>query len=83
MLATIVHSNPGLVALLVLVGVVCGFASLTTVHAQQPPVHVFSGEVFIDSSPPPDGTIITAWIGGRVVAKDRLKGGKYTLGRIR
>ncbi|PKB63813.1 MAG: hypothetical protein BZY80_05195 [SAR202 cluster bacterium Io17-Chloro-G2] len=48
-------------------------------HAQQPPVHVFSGGVFIDGTPVSDGTAVTAWIDGNVVAKTMVEGGEYTL----
>jgi hypothetical protein len=71
-----------LAALLILAVALWGFANLPMVQAQQLPAHVFTGKTSVDSNPPPDGTIVTAWIDGRSVARTRLNGGKYTL-RVR
>ena len=78
-MASTATRNRSLAALLILVGALWGFANLPTVQAQQPPAHTFAGEAVIDSNPPPDGTIVTAWIEGRAVAKTRLRNGRYTL----
>ena len=65
--------------LLVLMAVLCWWAGLSVVYAQQRPTHIFAGRAFVDGNPPSDGTTITAWIDGHEVAKSRLKGGNYTL----
>ena len=64
---------------LILAGALLGFAGLPLVQAQQPTAHTFTGDAFVDSGPPPDGTTITAWIEGRVVARSRSKGGEFTV----
>jgi hypothetical protein len=79
MLASPTARYLGFAALLILIAALWAFNSLTMVRAQQPPAHVFTGEAFIDSEPPPDGTIITAWIDGRAVARKRSKGGRFTV----
>jgi hypothetical protein len=79
MLASPIVRHLGFTALLILIAVLWAFYSLTIAHAQQPPVHVFTGAAFTDSQPPPDGTIITAQIDGRIVARARSRGGRYIL----
>lgn len=79
MLASPIVKHLGIAALLILIAALWAFNGLTMVHAQQPPVHVFAGEAFVDSDPPPDGTVITARIDGRSVARARSRGGKYIL----
>ena len=66
-------------ALFILISAVWAFGSLIMAHAQQLPVHAFTGEALIDSKPPPDGTIIAAWIDSGSVARNRTKGGEYTV----
>ena len=66
-------------ALLILISALWAFNSLTKAHAQQLTVLAFTGEPLIDSKPPPDGTIITGWIDGGTVARNRTKGGEYTV----
>lgn len=79
MLASPTARYLGFAALLILIAALWVFGNLTMAHAQQPPVHVFAGEAFTDSKPPPDGTIITAWIDGRAVARSRSRGGRFNV----
>lgn len=78
-MATTVARNLGLAALLVLMTALGWLASLSVVHAQQLPAHVFFGEAFIDGNLAPDRTTVSAWIDGHAVAKATVEGGKYTL----
>jgi len=78
-MAPTVTRNLGLAAMLVLMTALGWLASLAVVHAQQLPPYVFVGEAFIDGFPAPDGTTVSAWIDGHVVAKTTIEGGKYTL----
>ena len=47
--------------------------------APQLPAHFHAGKAVVDSKQAPEGTTVSAWIDGHVVAKTTVEGGKYKL----
>lgn len=66
-------------ALLLLVAALAWLTGPPVMHAQQLPAHVYSGEARVDSRPPPNGTVVSAWVNGQVVAQTTVENGRYTL----
>ena len=66
-------------AIVLLIGAMGWWLSLSIAQAQEPPSHVYSGTAHVDGKRAPDGTTITAWIEGDLVGKTTAEGGKYTL----
>ncbi|PKB63812.1 MAG: hypothetical protein BZY80_05190 [SAR202 cluster bacterium Io17-Chloro-G2] len=64
---------------IVLLAALAWLSGFPVAHAQGPPRHVWSGNAFIDLNPAPDGTTISAWIEGNVIAETTVQGGKFTL----
>ena len=66
--------------LALLVGLVLLFTIPATVSAQQLPPHVFVGMAMMqDGSTAPDGTMVSAWVGGAEVASATVMDGNYIL----
>ncbi len=78
-MTTIVSKSWVLAAPLVLMAAIAWFAGLPVTHAQQLPAHVYAGVAIINGKPAPNGTTVSAWIDGNVVAKTTFEAGKYTL----
>ena len=68
--------------LALLVGMVLLFILPSTVSAQRLPPHVFVGTAWIDDVAAPEGTIITAWVGGAEAGSATVTGDGGDYGSI-
>lgn len=78
-MATVFADRWGLASPLILLAALVWLSGLAVAHAQQLPVHIYAGEAVVDGVPPPDGTTVSAWIDGQMIAKSTVEDGRYTL----
>lgn len=65
----------------VLIAAIAGICAFLPqfVLAQAPPAHTFFGHVTVNRLPPKDGTVLTAFVGGRQAGQVEVVGGKYEI----